>query len=238
MSPSVQTAQRHPAGVNTADSSTAQVIVVGAGPSGLILGLMLARNGIHVELLDAGTGPDKQPRAAHYASPAAYELERAGVLEDVRARGFLPGKICWRKPDETVIAGFTNDVVPAENPYRLVVLPLDQLGVLLYEHIQRQPLAKVEWQHKVVHVGQEDGKAWVEVETPSGVERREADYVIGCDGASSTVRRELFGPEYPGETLDAQIIATNVSELHTDAGVRLDRPDHLLICWPGLLRLR
>ena len=92
----------------------------------------------------------------------------------------------------------------------MVVLPLDRLGKLLYEHIQRQPTAEVKWSHKVVRIGQDQEKAWVEIETPSGLRRSEANYVIGCDGASSTVRRELFGPEYPGETLNAQIIATNV----------------------------
>jgi 2-polyprenyl-6-methoxyphenol hydroxylase-like FAD-dependent oxidoreductase len=68
----------------------------------------------------------------------------------------------------------------------------------------------VKWSHRVVKIGQDQGKAWVDVETTSGTHRSQADYVIGCDGASSTVRRELFGPEYPGETLNAQIIATNV----------------------------
>lgn len=95
----------------------------------------------------------------------------------------------------------------------MVVLPLDRLGEVLYEHIQREPNAKVHWSHKVVNLGQTNDKAWVEVETPTGLQRREAEYVLGCDGASSTVRTLLFGPDYPGETLNAQIIASNVSIL-------------------------
>jgi len=90
------------------------------------------------------------------------------------------------------------------------VLPLDQLGQLLYTHLQRQLTARVKWAHRVVKIGQDSDKAWVDIETSDGLHRAEADYVIGCDGASSTVRRELFGPEYPGETLNAQIVATNV----------------------------
>jgi len=101
-------------------------------------------------------------------------------------------------------------VLPDDYPTKMVVLPLDRLGELLYKHIQRQPTAQVKWSHRVVRISQDQGQAWVEVETPNGLQRSDADYVIGCDGASSTVRRELFGPEYPGETLIAQIIATNV----------------------------
>lgn len=112
--------------------------------------------------------------------------------------------------DTTFIAGMNFDVLPEDYPYKMQVLPLDRLGKLLYEHIQRQPTATVKWSHRVVKVGQDQDKAWVEVDTPDGPYRSEAEYVLGCDGASSTVRRELFGPEYPGETLNAQIIATNV----------------------------
>ncbi|KAL2848726.1 hypothetical protein BJX68DRAFT_102458 [Aspergillus pseudodeflectus] len=187
-----------------------KIIIVGAGPSGLLLGLLLSKQGVEVDLLDADTKVSDQPRAAHYASPAAYELDRAGVLDDVKKRGFQFKTMAWRKPDTTFVAGTTTEHLPADYPHRMVVLPLDQLGELLVEHIMRQPTAHVKWSHRVTKVGQEADRAWVDVDTPSGPRRMEADYVIGCDGASSTVRRELFGPEYPGETLNAQIIATNV----------------------------
>jgi 2-polyprenyl-6-methoxyphenol hydroxylase-like FAD-dependent oxidoreductase len=187
-----------------------QVIIVGAGPSGLILSLLLAKEGIEVALLDAGVELDKQPRAAHYASAATYELSRTGVLEDLKVAGFSPTTFAWRKPDTSFIAGINHAVLPEDYPYKMQVLPLDQLGEILYSHLQRQPTASVKWAHRVVKIGQGPDKAWVDVETPDGLHTAEADYVIGCDGASSTVRRELFGPEYPGETLNAQIVATNV----------------------------
>ncbi|KAL4881208.1 hypothetical protein BJY04DRAFT_61674 [Aspergillus karnatakaensis] len=187
-----------------------KIIIVGAGPSGLLLGLLLSKAGVEVHLLDADTKVSDQPRAAHYASPAAYELDRAGVLDDVKARGFTFKTMAWRKPDTTFVAGTTTEHLPEDYPHRMVVLPLDLLGELLVEHIGRQPTAHVKWSHRVTKIGQEGDHAWVDVDTPTGPTRMTADYIIGCDGASSTVRRELFGPEYPGETLDAQIIATNV----------------------------
>ena len=70
----------------------------------------------------------------------------------------------------------------------------------------------VQWNHKVLSVRQDDDKAEVEVEVAGG-ERKwlSADYIIGADGANSGVRRALFGESnYPGETLQKQIIATNV----------------------------
>jgi 2-polyprenyl-6-methoxyphenol hydroxylase-like FAD-dependent oxidoreductase len=73
--------------VKQAASSISRIIV---GPSGLVLALLLARNGINVEILDAGDTVDEQPRATHYAPPAVAELRRAGVIEDIIAAGYKP----------------------------------------------------------------------------------------------------------------------------------------------------
>lgn len=196
-----------------AQSQLSKVVVVGAGPSGLLLSNLLAKHGISVELLEATDTLDEQPRAAHYASPAVYELRRAGIIDDIIERGFKPSSACWRKANGEIIAGMRFDVVP-DDPERMVVLPLDRLGKLLYAHLQRKPLAKVRWGHRVTEIGEENGKAWVKAETASGTVKVEGDYVVGADGANSTIRKLLFGPNsFEGETLDAAIVATNVRSL-------------------------
>ncbi|EXJ94871.1 hypothetical protein A1O1_03269 [Capronia coronata CBS 617.96] len=80
-----------------------KIIIVGAGPSGLLLGILLAEEGIKVQILEASIGLDKNPRAAHYAPSAVYE--RAGVLEEVKAKGIHPDAVCQRHPNGTFIAG-------------------------------------------------------------------------------------------------------------------------------------
>ncbi len=186
------------------------VIVVGAGPSGLLLGLLLARRGIRVQLLDLSSDIDTQPRATHYGPPAMYELRRAGVADDVRAEGFIPKAVCWRKLDGTYLAGLDGSVLD-DDPDRMVCLPLNKLGSILYRHLSAEPLAIISWNHKVTAIGQDDNKAWVDVETLEGQQRLEASYIVGCDGANSQIRRSLFGEwAFPGRTWDEQIVATNV----------------------------
>ncbi|KAL2435615.1 FAD-dependent monooxygenase terC [Exophiala dermatitidis] len=185
------------------------VIIVGAGPSGLLLELLLAKRGIPVQILDFGNKLDEQPRATHYGPPAMYELRRAGVTDDLRAAGFLPNGVAWRKLDGTFIAG-VDATVNADDPDRMVCLPLNKLGRILYDHLSRYPSATVSWGHKVVSIGQDAEKAWVNVETPEGDKTLEASYIVGCDGANSQIRRSLFGDkEFPGKTWDEQIVATN-----------------------------
>ncbi|KAI1623585.1 hypothetical protein EDD37DRAFT_429969 [Exophiala viscosa] len=184
-------------------------IISGAGPSGLLLGLLLAKKGIPIQLVDMSYELDKQPRATHYGPPAMYELRRAGVADEMREQGFFPNGVSWRKIDGTFLAGI-NVELTSDDPDRMTCLPLNKLGKILYEHISREPTATVSWGHKVVGLGQDDDKAWVDVETPQGPKKLEAEYIIGCDGANSQIRRSLFGDfEFPGKTWDEQIVATN-----------------------------
>lgn len=188
-------------------------IVVGAGPSGLLLALLLAKKGVQVHVLEASAELDDSPRAAYYGPPASHALRTAGVLDEVRAEGFDPTIMCWRKLDGTYLAGIDNGLM-RDDPDRIACLPLAQLDQLLYRNAIKQPTVKVFFQHKVVDVGQDSDKAWVDVETPEGQKRFEAPYIVGCDGASSTVRRKLYGAkDFPGFTWDKQIVATNVSTI-------------------------
>lgn len=173
------------------------------------MGILLAKQGITVQLLDAGTKLDENPRASHYSPSAIRELRRAGVLEDVQKEGFIPDAVCWREIDGKFITGIKSDM---SNPDAMVCLPLDRLGRIMYRHLQLQPTADVKWSHRVVGIDQDEKEARVKVEGPGGPQTFSADYVIGCDGANSQVRRSLFGDSaFPGETLQSQIIATNVS---------------------------
>lgn len=189
------------------------VIIVGAGPSGLLLGLLLAQRGIAVHLIDQSDKLDEQPRATHYATPAVSELRRAGVTDDMLAAGFIPNTVCWRKLDGTYLTGLDSRVL-GDDPDRMICLPLNKLGQIIYNHLNRCPSATVSWGQKVVSVGQDENTAWVDIDTPQGRKTLHAKYIVGCDGANSQVRRSLFGDlNFPGKTWDEQIVATNVSVL-------------------------
>ena len=102
-----------------------------------------------------------------------------------------------------------------DHPDRMTILQLAEIIEIMYRHCNEKGkgLIEVKFDHRVVEVGQDDGKAWADVETGEGKEktRFKADYVVGCDGATSAVRRSLFGREWPGQTFDYQFIVQNVS---------------------------
>ncbi|KAK3900988.1 para-nitrophenol 4-monooxygenase [Staphylotrichum tortipilum] len=193
-----------------------KVIIVGAGPSGLLLALLLSKHGIPVHILEAAAGLDQQPRAAHYGAPAIPEFVRAGIADKIRERGMVLDTMCWRYPDtHEYMAGFDSGKVLRDVDgvdLRTHCLALQDLDQLMLEEVTEKFGGVVEWENKVVGVGQDGEGAWCEVEVGGeGGERKvvRGDYVVGCDGANSMVRKALFGDEFPGFTWDAQIIATN-----------------------------
>lgn len=185
---------------------------MGAGPAGLLLSLMLAQKSVPVTLLELGDGLDPSPRALHYSAPAHHELLRAGVVNDVKAEGSMPQRMSWRKLDGTRIAGTDSRVLGDDSPDRTLRLSLDKLGAILLRHLKLQKSATILFNHRVTDIGQDDGNAWVDVETNEGMKRMAASYVVGCDGGNSQIRKCLFpNRAFPGRTWDEQIVATNVS---------------------------
>lgn len=175
-----------------------------------MLALVLSQNGIKTTLVDLADKLDEAPRATHYSWPAQYEFIRAGVFDEILADGFrVDQSVSWRKLDGTLLGQIDIENVPVQE--RMVCLPLNHLSKILYGRITKEADAEVLWSHRVTKIGQDAAKAWVDVQTKDGEKRLEADYVVGCDGANSQVRRSLFGDwEFPGITWEQQIVATNV----------------------------
>lgn len=167
-----------------------------------------------MEIFEASHELDKQPRAAIYGSSAVPELRRAGIIDEIRRRGMSPTSVSWRRwEDHSVITGMDGSSmadVDGED-LRMACLVLDKLDELMLEEFLTKYNGKIHWKHKVTGTGQDETQAWIDVQTPDGDKTFYGDYIVGCDGATSQVRKSLFGDDFPGFTWERQIVATNVS---------------------------
>ncbi|KAJ9605068.1 hypothetical protein H2200_010458 [Cladophialophora chaetospira] len=189
--------------VNTKDN----VIVVGAGPVGLLVALRLAKAGIPTTVLEMLPYVEQSPRAAVYHTVAVRELDRAGVLEDCRKVGSTGTDVCWRKVTGEIIAEVDRRPEPGE--YEVLVLGQHVLAEVIFTHYKRCKGSQVLFNHKVTEVKNSATGADLTVETPDGVKNFHARYVVGADGGRSSVRR-LSNIPFEGFTWDFNLVACNV----------------------------
>ena len=199
-----------------------QVIIVGAGPAGLLLALLLSQHDIPSLVLESWDRLDERLRATQYGTPATRIFRRAGILDDIREQSisYFP-TICWRRVRDHKKLGEVDLMTTSDHPDRMTVLPLNQIIQIMYKHCleKGKGLVEVKFNHKVVATGQDETSAWVDVEAGEEGSAKEkkrftADYVVGCDGATSIVRKSLFGREWPGQTFDFRLMVQNVCRSH------------------------
>lgn len=188
-----------------------QVIIVGAGPVGLLAALGLARQGIEVTVLDSEPQVVRSPRAAAYFSTTLEVLEKLGLMQDALAIGLKSTrfKMHWPETGEVMEADLSHTSDTGRQADYVLHFGQHLLAEMVMEHLARLPGTEVLWNHAVKALGQADGRARVAVDTDEGEVTFEADWIIGADGARSTIRG-LLGLPFEGFTWPERFVATNI----------------------------
>lgn len=186
------------------------VLIVGAGPTGLILGIELVRRGIPVRVIDKLSGPLTNSRAFTVHSRTLEALDVLGLCDVLRleCKGvhaecmkfhFVPGND--KHIVKTMKLDFGSDVVRGRHPGILTV-PQTVTERVLREGFERVG-GKIDWGVELLEFTEMDGG--VEVELGNGENGVRYDFVIGCDGAASGTRKkqklEFAGLRYAGMTM-------------------------------------
>ncbi|MDB5697324.1 MAG: 2-polyprenyl-6-methoxyphenol hydroxylase-like oxidoreductase [Alphaproteobacteria bacterium] len=204
-----------------------EVLIVGAGPVGLITALLLAKVGVQVTIVEAEAGIVDSPRAMTYAWSVLDGLEVHGLLDDMIAAGFLNHDRAFRvfRTGETILHRY--DVLQGLvfHPYTLT-LGQNRLAEVVLSHLSRYPNATIRWNTRLVGLEQDARQVTARVEGPDGPERIEAAWLVGCDGGRSGVRKEV-GLGFEGITWPRRFVATNIyhegfAEHQTPSGYLID----------------
>jgi 2-polyprenyl-6-methoxyphenol hydroxylase-like FAD-dependent oxidoreductase len=172
-----------------------EVIIVGAGPTGLMLAVELCLSGVRPLVLERQPQLQETARAGGFVGQIVELLHYRGLLERAEAASFGPIPTPARLP----FGGLHVDFSPlAELPLRGLQLPQSRLERLLDERA-RELGADVRRGHEVVGVSQDQAAVTAEIPGPNGLCRMTARYLVGCDGARSKVR-DGAGIPFPGTT--------------------------------------
>jgi 2-polyprenyl-6-methoxyphenol hydroxylase-like FAD-dependent oxidoreductase len=209
------------------------VLIVGAGPTGLVLALWLTKLGVKVRIVDKTAEPGTTSRALAVQARTLELYSQLGLADAVVEQGhnvpavnlWVKGEPAARLPFENVGSDLTRypflQIFPQDQHERLLIGRLEALGV------------SVERQTELVGFADEGGRVIARLRGPEGTEATcEANYVAGCDGARSMVR-ETLGTGFPGGTYRQIFYVADVEaagpplngELHVD----LDEADFLAV---------
>lgn len=169
-----------------------RVLIAGGGPVGCVAATYLAQHGIEVVLAEANADSARDLRASTFHPPTLQMLDQLGITERLLAIGLKAPVYHWRDRRSGEIFAFDMAEIADATPYPFR-LQCEQyhLAQMLAETLAGHPLAELRFNHRLVHFESHDDGVKVSLETPMGIEQIEADFLIGADGASSTVRKWL-----------------------------------------------
>lgn len=200
------------------------VLVVGAGPTGLVLALWLARLGVRVRIIDKAAEPGTTSRALAVQARTLELYRQMGLADAVVAAGvkvaaanlWVGGGRAARLPLGAMGQGLS------PFPFALIY-PQDAHERLLIDRLEPQGV-RVERPTELVRFDQDAARVRAVLRRPDGSEETcVAAYLAGCDGARSTVR-EALAVDFPGGTYTGLFYVADVDaagpaadcEIHVD----------------------
>jgi len=203
------------------DAFDTDVLIVGAGPTGLTLATALARRGVPVVLIDRLREGHNTSRAAVVHARTLEVLEPLGVTAALVQRGLHAGRFTVRDRDQ-VLVPIAFDDLPTRYPYTLMVSQAVTEQVLLERLMQLG--GRVLRPRALLGLAQDAHGAIAELDDGS---RLRARYVVGCDGMHSVVR-ERAGIAFSGGSYGESFLLADV-RLHGAA----PRDEVVLFFSPG-----
>jgi 2-polyprenyl-6-methoxyphenol hydroxylase-like FAD-dependent oxidoreductase len=182
------------------------VLIVGAGPTGLALAVRLQMAGVDHMLLDALPQGSNTSRAAVVHAHTLEMLERIEVVDQLKAEGLPLSKFTVRDRDSALLdLDFSR--LPSAYPYTLMI-PQNRTEAILAARLLELG-GSIGREHRALSLSQDDDGVTVRVQSPEGERLLRSRYVVGADGMHSIVRQST-PIEFEGATYGESFVLADV----------------------------
>ncbi len=197
------------------------VVIVGAGPVGLVSACLLTDEGVPVTLIEAANDLPRDLRASTFHPPTLDMLERFGVVDSMIDQGLICPTWQFRDRADGVVATFELSLLGDEtnHPYRLQCEQW-RLGEMLLARLEKNPLATIRFGVSATAARQTADGVEIDATTADGkTETLTGAFGIGADGIGSAVRKSM------GVTFDGMTIPEIFLTISTTYDYREAMPD-------------
>lgn len=164
------------------------VLIAGAGPIGLTAAIELRRHGVRTRIVDPLLSPPQYAKAVGVQPRTLEIFEGMGVLGEVLTTGTeMRGQIIYVNGTEV---GRIDLELPPDIPFRFLLLPQYETERILRDRLAATGVT-VERGISLTGFQQDDDGVTAELSGPDGTESVRTGYLLGADGAHSTVRKAL-----------------------------------------------
>jgi 2-polyprenyl-6-methoxyphenol hydroxylase-like FAD-dependent oxidoreductase len=189
------------------------VVIVGAGPTGLSLACQFIRYGIDFVIVEKNEGVTPYSKAIGVHARTLEIYEQIGLAQKAIEQGTIAGKA------RLLVGGQVRGEIDFSNigeglsPYPYVLMLEQSKNERLHYEYLRSNRKEVLWQRELENFSQTEANVTAQVKTPEGRSQIiEAKYLVGCDGAKSTTRHAL-GLGFEGSTFERMFF---VADVHVD----------------------
>jgi 2-polyprenyl-6-methoxyphenol hydroxylase-like FAD-dependent oxidoreductase len=189
---------------------TTDVLIVGAGPTGLSLACQLVRHGVDFVILEKNEGPTPYSKAIGVHARTLEIYEQMDLATRATGQGTIAGKVRMLEGGEVLGEVDLSNIGAGLSAYPyMLLLEQNKNERLLYDYLQTHG-AEVHWQTELESLAQIQSSVIAQVKTPAGeIQTIEAKYLVGCDGPKSKVRHSL-GLTFEGSTFERLFYVADV----------------------------
>jgi 2-polyprenyl-6-methoxyphenol hydroxylase-like FAD-dependent oxidoreductase len=214
--------------MNASSISETDVLIIGGGPTGLVLALWLTRLGVRVRIVDKTAEPGTTSRALGVQARTLEFYRQIGLADAVveRGRKVIAANlwVAGKKAARAVLGEMGAGLSPF--PYALI-FPQDEHERLLIDRLAGDGV-QVERRTELLGFEDPGGRVIARLQRPDGaLETCEAAYIAGCDGAHSTVR-DALAIGFPGgvyaHLFYVADVQANGATMNGELHAALDRP--------------
>jgi 3-(3-hydroxy-phenyl)propionate hydroxylase len=185
------------------------VVIAGAGPTGLMCALALARAGVPVVVCEAEPSLTHDLRAGTFHPPTQEMMAPYGITARMHQDGLQVRKWQIRSRRGGTVAEFDLGLLAdiTDYPYRLH-LEQHRLTPIQLDCLREQPHAEVHFGHRITGFQNKKRSVLVNFESEGIPGKLEASWLIGADGGRSTIRK-LLAVEFEGFTWPEQFLVVS-----------------------------